>query len=55
MANLTDTEHNHLVSYNNTFMGTTLMFIAFIGALVLLAIDSWLGRGKRDDGEDFDY
>ena len=55
MANLTDSEHNHLVSYNNTCMGTTLMFIAFIGALILLAIDSWIGRGKRDDGEDFRY
>ena len=49
MANLTDSEHNHLVSYNNTCMGTTLMILAFIAALVLLLIDSWVGRGKRDD------
>lgn len=55
MANLTDAEHNHLVSYNHTCMGTTLMILAFIAALVLLLIDSWVGRGKRDDTEDFDY
>jgi hypothetical protein len=55
MANITDSEHNHLVTYNNDCMGTILMFLAFFAALVLLLIDSWIGRGKRDDGEDFKY
>ena len=55
MANITDSEHNHLVTYNHDCMGTTIMILAFFAALVLMLIDSWVGRGKRDDGEDFKY
>ena len=56
MANTADSMHNDLVSFNNSCMATTLMILAFIAALVLLLIDSWVVRGKkRDDTEDFDY